>query len=171
MIQSAAERQKRRIRSFQVGSHLEECQRLLIHIASAESCLLDPEQKAAYDSQLNPRAAPSRAQPQRADGARDDAEYRLAPEHDDGPIPHVPPNERTPHLPYPPHEITSSGSSHGPLGSSAAIPSQSTYRGARPGAGSGVALRKALGIVGGGAVGIVLGLLILYAIGIDPREF
>ncbi|MGA2253090.1 MAG: hypothetical protein ABSG53_00380 [Thermoguttaceae bacterium] len=52
VIQQAADLQSLRVGGFQAGPQGEMCQQLLSEIAMAQFCLLDPQQKAAYDSQL-----------------------------------------------------------------------------------------------------------------------
>lgn len=51
-IVQAADRQSLRVGSFQSGPQNELCQQLLSEIAMVQFCLLDPQQKAAYDAQL-----------------------------------------------------------------------------------------------------------------------
>src|SRR5438874_10244950 len=52
VIENAADRQMMHLRSFQIGVHATDSQRLLNEIASARIRLLDPAQKAAYDNEL-----------------------------------------------------------------------------------------------------------------------
>jgi hypothetical protein len=52
VIENAAARQMRHLRTFQSSKHAVQSQRLLSEIASAKLCLLDAAQKAAYDQQL-----------------------------------------------------------------------------------------------------------------------
>ncbi len=52
VIQQAADRQSLRVGAYQGGPQGELCQQLLSEIAMAQFCLLDPQQKAAYDGQL-----------------------------------------------------------------------------------------------------------------------
>jgi len=52
VIQRAADRQSLHVGAYQSGPQGEICQQLLSEIAMAQFCLLDPQQKAAYDSQL-----------------------------------------------------------------------------------------------------------------------
>ena len=52
VIQQAADRQSLHVGSFQAGPQGEMCQQLMNEIAMARFCLLDPQQKAAYDGQL-----------------------------------------------------------------------------------------------------------------------
>ena len=52
VIQQAADRQSLRVGAYQAGPQGEMCQQLLSEIAMAQFCLLDPQQKAAYDGQL-----------------------------------------------------------------------------------------------------------------------
>ncbi len=51
-IEFAADRQSLHVGSFQSGPYGESCQQLLSEIAMARFCLIDPQQKAAYDTQL-----------------------------------------------------------------------------------------------------------------------
>jgi hypothetical protein len=53
VIEQAADRQSLRVGAYQSGPQGEMCQQLLSEIAMARFRLLDPQQKAAYDSQLN----------------------------------------------------------------------------------------------------------------------
>ena len=53
VIEQAADRQSLRVGAYQAGPQGEMCQPLLSEIAMARFCLLDPQQKAAYDGQLN----------------------------------------------------------------------------------------------------------------------
>ena len=52
VIQQAADRQSLHVGSFQAGPQGEMCQQLMNEIAMAQFCLLNPQQKAAYDGQL-----------------------------------------------------------------------------------------------------------------------
>lgn len=52
VIEQAADRQSLRVGAYQAGPQGEICQQLLSEIAMAQFCLLDPQQKAAYDGQL-----------------------------------------------------------------------------------------------------------------------
>ncbi len=52
MIDMAAERQIRHVRSFQTGKHSRESQQLLNGLAKARVCLLNAEEKAEYDGNL-----------------------------------------------------------------------------------------------------------------------
>ena len=52
VIANAADRQMLHVRSFQSGTHMAETQRLLNELATARLCLLDPQEKAAYDARL-----------------------------------------------------------------------------------------------------------------------
>lgn len=56
VIESAADRQMAHVRSFQVGKHAADSQRLLNEISNARLCLLKPEKKRAYDEQLRTAA-------------------------------------------------------------------------------------------------------------------
>ena len=58
VIENAADRQMRHLRSFQTGANSADSQRLLNEVAAARICLLDPEKKSAYDQQLASRLAP-----------------------------------------------------------------------------------------------------------------
>ena len=53
VIEQAADRQSLRVGAYQAGPQGEMCQQLLSEIAMARFCLLDPQQKAAYDGQLH----------------------------------------------------------------------------------------------------------------------
>ena len=52
VIESAADRQMRHLRTFQLGKHSALSQKLLNEVSSAKVCLLNPQKKAAYDQQL-----------------------------------------------------------------------------------------------------------------------
>jgi hypothetical protein len=52
VIQQAADLQSLRVGGYQAGPQGEACQQLLSEIAMAQFCLLDPQQKAAYDGKL-----------------------------------------------------------------------------------------------------------------------
>lgn len=52
VIEEAAIQRMAHVRTFQLGPHAQTTQKLLNEIASARICLLTPEKKAAYDSQL-----------------------------------------------------------------------------------------------------------------------
>lgn len=52
VIAQAADRQMAHVRTFQAGPRSAESQMLLNEIAKVRLCLLDPEQKAAYDARL-----------------------------------------------------------------------------------------------------------------------
>ena len=52
VITSAADKQMAHLRTFQAGKHGTLTQRLLNEVSAARICLLDPEQKAEYDSAL-----------------------------------------------------------------------------------------------------------------------
>ena len=52
VIEQAADQQSLRVGAYQSGPQGELCQRLLSEIAMARFCLLDPQQKAAYDGKL-----------------------------------------------------------------------------------------------------------------------
>lgn len=51
-IEHAADRQTAHLRTLQTGQYAELSQRLLDEVAAAKRCLLEPEQKAAYDAML-----------------------------------------------------------------------------------------------------------------------
>jgi len=57
VIDMAAERQIRHVRSFHVGKHSRESQELLNELARARVCLLNADKKAAYDVELRGRLA------------------------------------------------------------------------------------------------------------------
>jgi len=66
VIAGAADRQMAHVRSFQSGKHVGATQRLLNELAAARVCLLSPEQKAKYDTQLRAATGPAfslRAEP------------------------------------------------------------------------------------------------------------
>ena len=70
VIEAAADRQMAHIRTYQSGKRAAESHSLLNEISTARVCLLDPEQKAAYDEQLreqlgheDKKPAPRRRQP------------------------------------------------------------------------------------------------------------
>ena len=68
VIRDAAERQAAHVRTYQLGPHSAESQKILGEIAAAQGCLLNREKKAAYDARLNMqmgRAAPAEPPPQR----------------------------------------------------------------------------------------------------------
>jgi hypothetical protein len=52
VIDGAADRQMRHLRTFQTGKYGSLSQRLLNEVSAARVCLLDPQRKAAYDQQL-----------------------------------------------------------------------------------------------------------------------
>lgn len=62
VIENAANRQMSYLRTFQSGTHVGLAQRLLNEVSAAKICLLHPDRRKAYDSQLqvNP-ATPSEA--------------------------------------------------------------------------------------------------------------
>ena len=57
VIEAAADRQSLRVGVYQGEPYGEMCQQLLSEIAMAQFCLLDPQQKAAYDSRLQEELA------------------------------------------------------------------------------------------------------------------
>lgn len=52
VISHAAERQAHHIQNFLGGPYTDACYRILAELAAAQQCLLDPQQKAYYDHQL-----------------------------------------------------------------------------------------------------------------------
>lgn len=52
VIQAAAERRKMQVDVFRTGEHAPSAEPLFERISAAARCLLDPEQKAAYDAEL-----------------------------------------------------------------------------------------------------------------------
>jgi len=56
VIQNAADRQMAHLRTFQMGKHSAESQKLLNEVAATRLCLLNPDRKAAYDIHLRARA-------------------------------------------------------------------------------------------------------------------
>jgi hypothetical protein len=60
VIESAADRQMRHVRSFQAGPHAPESQRVLNELAAARNTLLGPG-KAAYDASISPKPLVSTA--------------------------------------------------------------------------------------------------------------
>ena len=52
VIANASDRQMGHVRSFQLGEHLADTQRILNELAAARVCLLDPAKKAVYDANL-----------------------------------------------------------------------------------------------------------------------
>lgn len=56
VIRDAAERQIAHVRSYQLGTHADVCQRILNELAAAKGCLLDADKKAAYDEVLRAEA-------------------------------------------------------------------------------------------------------------------
>ena len=62
VISDAADRQLTHVRTFAIGSHGKESQRLLNDITRAKICLLDPQAKSDYDRSLRPsRGHPSKS--------------------------------------------------------------------------------------------------------------
>jgi len=59
VIENAADRQMVHVRSYQLGEHAIESQRLLNEISAARGILLNPNQKEAYDEQLRMAVAPA----------------------------------------------------------------------------------------------------------------
>jgi len=58
VIRDAADRQMRHVRTYELGPRSGASQTILNELAAARSCLLDPDAKAAYDSQLRVAEAP-----------------------------------------------------------------------------------------------------------------
>ncbi len=52
VIESAADRQMAHVKTFQTGKNGADSQRVLNHLSQARQCLLNPQQKAAYDANL-----------------------------------------------------------------------------------------------------------------------
>ena len=52
VIQTAAEQRTVYLRTFQIGKHSAESQKLLGEVATAKICLLNADKKAAYDQRL-----------------------------------------------------------------------------------------------------------------------
>lgn len=52
VIESAADRQMAHVKTFQTGKNGPDSQRILTHLSQARQCLLNPQQKAAYDAAL-----------------------------------------------------------------------------------------------------------------------
>lgn len=52
VIETAGDQRMAHLRTFQVGAHAADCQKLLNEIAAARLCLLTPERKSAYDDEL-----------------------------------------------------------------------------------------------------------------------
>ena len=57
VIHAAADQRMAHLRNYQTGQHADLSQRLLNEVAAARVCLLTPAKKAAYDKQLQARAA------------------------------------------------------------------------------------------------------------------
>lgn len=57
VIENAANRQMSYLRTFQSGTHVGLAQRLLNEVSAAKICLLHPDRRKAYDSQLQVSAA------------------------------------------------------------------------------------------------------------------
>ena len=62
VIEQAADRQSLRVGAYQAGPQGEMCQQLLSEIAMARFCLLDPQQKAAYDRTVARKLWPHRGE-------------------------------------------------------------------------------------------------------------
>lgn len=52
VIETAGDQRMAHLRTFQVGAHAADCQKLLNELAAARLCLLTPERKSAYDDEL-----------------------------------------------------------------------------------------------------------------------
>ena len=57
VIEEAAVRQTAHVRTYQIGPHATECNRLLNEISKAKMTLLNPAKRKAYDEQLGRAAA------------------------------------------------------------------------------------------------------------------
>ena len=57
-IRTAAEQRMVYLRTFQIGKHNADSQKLLNEVAAAKVCLLNPAKKAAYDQQLRQQMQP-----------------------------------------------------------------------------------------------------------------
>ncbi len=58
VIEAAGDRQMGHLRTYQAGKHSQLSQKLLNEVAAAKICLLQPDKKAAYDTQLRPKKGP-----------------------------------------------------------------------------------------------------------------
>jgi hypothetical protein len=58
LIRTAAEQRMVYLRTFQIGKHNADSQKLLNEVAAAKVCLLNPAKKAAYDQQLRQQMQP-----------------------------------------------------------------------------------------------------------------
>ena len=64
VISNAADRQMAHIKTFQMGQHVADSQRLLSEVVTARTCLLNNESRAAYDLQLQSSAPrPAKSEP------------------------------------------------------------------------------------------------------------
>ncbi len=63
VIEAAADGRLAHLRSYQSGKHQAICQKLLNEVSNARVCLLHPQQRAAYDTQLRASQAPPVAKP------------------------------------------------------------------------------------------------------------
>ncbi|MEQ8790898.1 MAG: NPCBM/NEW2 domain-containing protein [Pirellulaceae bacterium] len=61
VIENAAEQRTRHVRSFQLGGRAALSQKVLNQISAAQVCLLNPDQKAAYDAKLRSAQAAAKA--------------------------------------------------------------------------------------------------------------
>ena len=64
VIVAAAEQRMMHLRTYQLGKHVAWSQRLLNEVAGAKVCLLDPEEKAAYDERLRHEMQPTGPPPE-----------------------------------------------------------------------------------------------------------
>jgi hypothetical protein len=61
VIRDAAERQMAHVRTYQLGPHSQESQKILNELGAAKACLLDPAKKGPYDRQWSEGAAGDRS--------------------------------------------------------------------------------------------------------------
>ncbi len=66
VISNAAYRQLAHVKTYQLGQHVADSQRLLSEIVTARACLMDAESRAAYDAQLRDAISPPAAPPTEA---------------------------------------------------------------------------------------------------------
>ncbi len=59
VIRDAGEQRMAHVRTYQLGQYTDLSQRILNELAAAKACLLDPEEKAAYDQQLRQTIEPA----------------------------------------------------------------------------------------------------------------
>ena len=62
VIRDAAEQRIGHVRRYQLGKHQATSQRILNELAAAKACLLNPEKKTAYDTQLREKTAAERSE-------------------------------------------------------------------------------------------------------------